>query len=72
MYIYVVSWLLSQVNEEIEESIQTTREIESEIVMCVDLEKKILLKESGLTKIVSAKEFELMNFMQVAGKLAFF
>lgn len=71
MYIYVVSWLLSQVNEEIEESIQTTREIESEIVMCADLEKKILLKESELTKIVSAKEFELMNFMQVAGKFAF-
>uniref|UniRef100_A0A0D9WEK4 Uncharacterized protein n=1 Tax=Leersia perrieri TaxID=77586 RepID=A0A0D9WEK4_9ORYZ len=58
--------MLDKVNEEIEQNIQNTREIESEIVKHSDTEKEYLLKESELMKGVSIAEFELNGIMQVA------
>ncbi|KAL5654898.1 hypothetical protein ACJX0J_034217, partial [Zea mays] len=54
------------VNEEIEQNIQKTREIESEIVQHSETEKHYLNKESELTKEVSVTEFELNGLIQVA------
>uniref|UniRef100_A0A0D9WEK5 Uncharacterized protein n=1 Tax=Leersia perrieri TaxID=77586 RepID=A0A0D9WEK5_9ORYZ len=60
--------MLDKVNEEIEQNIQNTREIESEIVKHSDTEKEYLLKESELMKGVSIAEFELNGIMQVAAQ----
>uniref|UniRef100_A0A0E0DP73 Uncharacterized protein n=1 Tax=Oryza meridionalis TaxID=40149 RepID=A0A0E0DP73_9ORYZ len=54
------------VNEEIEENIQKTREIESEIVKHSETEKEYIMKESELMKGVSIAEFELNGIIQVA------
>ncbi|CAM0957261.1 unnamed protein product [Alopecurus aequalis] len=58
--------MLDKVNEEIEQNIQKTREIESEIVKHSETEKDYLVKESELMKGVSAADFELDGLMQVA------
>lgn len=58
--------MLDKVNEEIEQNIQKTREIESEIVKHSETEKDYLVKESELMKGVSVAEFELDGLMQVA------
>ncbi|KMZ70374.1 hypothetical protein ZOSMA_1G03570 [Zostera marina] len=60
---------LDLVNEEIEASIQKTREIESEIVRCSELEKKNQIIESELTKIVSLEEFKLIGLNQVTASM---
>lgn len=54
-------------NEEFEQNIQRTREIESEIVKHSETEKHYLDKESELMKGVSVAEFELNGLIQVAG-----
>lgn len=58
--------MLDKVNEEIEENIQKTREIESEIVKHSETEKEYIMKESELMKGVSIAEFELNGIIQVA------
>ncbi|XP_066363956.1 uncharacterized protein [Miscanthus floridulus] len=58
--------MVDKVNEEIEQNIQKTREIESEIVQHSETEKQYLNKESELTKEVSVTEFELNGLIQVA------
>ncbi|TKW28511.1 hypothetical protein SEVIR_3G332500v4 [Setaria viridis] len=58
--------MLDKVNEEIEQNIQRTREIESEIVKHSETEKHYLDRESELTKEVSVAEFELNGLIQVA------
>ncbi|GJM94987.1 hypothetical protein PR202_ga11675 [Eleusine coracana subsp. coracana] len=58
--------MLDKVNEEIEQNIQKTREIESEIVKHSETEKLYLDKESELMKEVSIAEFELNGLIQVA------
>ncbi|XP_077245735.1 uncharacterized protein LOC143885442 isoform X2 [Tasmannia lanceolata] len=58
--------MVDQVNEEIEANIQRTREIESEIVKCSEIEKDFLVRESELTKMFSIKEFEMNGLIQVA------
>ncbi|CAL4892745.1 unnamed protein product [Urochloa decumbens] len=58
--------MLDKVNEEIEQNIQRTREIESEIVKHSETEKHYLDKEYELTKEVSVAEFELNGLIQVA------
>ncbi|GJN35682.1 hypothetical protein PR202_gb24480 [Eleusine coracana subsp. coracana] len=62
--------MLDKVNEEIEQNIQKTREIESEIVKHSETEKLYLDKESELMKEVSIAEFELNGLIQVAGNSA--
>ncbi|RLN27925.1 uncharacterized protein C2845_PM05G20650 [Panicum miliaceum] len=58
--------MLDKVNEEIEQNIQRTREIESEIVKHSETEKDYPDKESALLKEVSVAEFELNGLIQVA------
>ncbi|OEL36663.1 hypothetical protein BAE44_0002318 [Dichanthelium oligosanthes] len=58
--------MLDKVNEEIEQNIQRTRKIESEIVRHSETEKHYLDKESFLMKEVSVAEFELNGLIQVA------
>ncbi|XP_039839036.1 uncharacterized protein LOC120699200 isoform X3 [Panicum virgatum] len=58
--------MLDKVNEEIEQNIERTREIESEIVKHSETEKDYLDKESGLLKEISVAEFELNGLIQVA------
>ncbi|CAL4899902.1 unnamed protein product [Urochloa decumbens] len=58
--------MLDKVNEEIEQNIQRTREIESEIVKHSETEKHYLDKEYELAKEVSVAEFELNGLIQVA------
>ncbi|KAJ1268778.1 hypothetical protein BS78_07G159900 [Paspalum vaginatum] len=58
--------MLDKVNEEIEQNIQKTREIESEIVKHSETEKHYLGKESELMKELSIAEFELNGLIQVA------
>ncbi|RCV18648.1 hypothetical protein SETIT_3G318800v2 [Setaria italica] len=58
--------MLDKVNEEIEQNIQRTREIESEIVKHSETEKHYLDRESELTKEISVAEFELNGLIQVA------
>ncbi|XP_039801597.1 uncharacterized protein LOC120665941 isoform X3 [Panicum virgatum] len=64
--------MLDKVNEEIEQNIERTREIESEIVKHSETEKDYIDKESVLLKEVSVAEFELNGLIQVAeGNLKF-
>ncbi|KAH7672117.1 Assembly domain of cartilage oligomeric matrix protein [Dioscorea alata] len=58
--------LLDEVNEEIEQNIQKTREIESEIVKCLEVEKDSVTKESDLLKMLSMRDFELSGLVQIA------
>ncbi|XP_039801596.1 uncharacterized protein LOC120665941 isoform X2 [Panicum virgatum] len=61
--------MLDKVNEEIEQNIERTREIESEIVKHSETEKDYIDKESVLLKEVSVAEFELNGLIQVADLL---
>ncbi|KAM2487617.1 hypothetical protein ACFX1W_039521 [Malus domestica] len=62
--------MLDQVNEEIEANIQITREIESEIVKCSDVERALAAKESDLTKTLYFSHFELTGLLTVASKFS--
>lgn len=54
-------------NDEIEANIQITREIESEIVKCSEIETALALRESDLTKTLYVSHFEINGFAIVAG-----
>ncbi|KAL5722255.1 hypothetical protein ACHQM5_005796 [Ranunculus cassubicifolius] len=58
--------MLDQVNEEIEENIQITREIESEVVKCSEFEAGLSLRESELMKAKCGAEFEISGLIEVA------
>ncbi|XP_057480748.1 uncharacterized protein LOC130767767 [Actinidia eriantha] len=57
--------MLDQVNEEIEASIQVTREIESEIVKCSEAESALSIRESELAKMVYMLDFEISGLISV-------
>ncbi|KAJ4959923.1 hypothetical protein NE237_019833 [Protea cynaroides] len=57
--------MLDQVNEEIEANIQTTRDIESGIVKCSEMESRFAMRESELTKMIYVAEFEMNSLIQV-------
>ncbi|KAK2974431.1 hypothetical protein RJ640_011328 [Escallonia rubra] len=59
--------MLDQVNEEIEESFQITREIESEIVKCSEIQSALAAKESNLMKTAYLLHFEINGLMLVSG-----
>lgn len=61
--------MLDKVNEEIEANIQTTREIESEIVKCDEIETALKARESELMKLLYLSQFELSGLMVVAGRI---
>ncbi|CAK7349765.1 unnamed protein product [Dovyalis caffra] len=54
------------VNEEIEANIQITREIESEIVKCTELEAALAARESDLTNTLYFSQFEINGLLTVA------
>ncbi|GAV58807.1 hypothetical protein CFOL_v3_02340 [Cephalotus follicularis] len=63
-----ISWLkdtLDQVNEEIEANIQITREIESEIVKCTEIETALAVNECELTKSLYVSQFEIDGLLSV-------
>lgn len=55
-------------NEEIEASIQITREIESEIVRCSEVESDLSARESELAKMVYVLDFDISGLIAVTGK----
>ncbi|CAN4086735.1 unnamed protein product [Withania somnifera] len=57
--------MLDQVNEEIEANIQATREIESQIVKCTEIETALAARESELTRTAYALQFEIVGLMKV-------
>ncbi|KAF6137241.1 hypothetical protein GIB67_036278 [Kingdonia uniflora] len=57
--------MLDQVNEGIEENIQTTREIESEILKCSEIEIGLATRESELMKMKWFAEYEINGLLQV-------
>ncbi|KAL7161004.1 hypothetical protein ACSBR2_041619 [Camellia fascicularis] len=57
--------MLDQVNEEIEAGIQITREIESEIVKCSEVESALAVRESELMKMVYMLDFEISGLIAV-------
>lgn len=54
-----------KVNEEIEANIQVTREIESEIVNCAEIETSLAVRESELTKSLFMSHFEINGLLSV-------
>ncbi|XP_064968026.1 uncharacterized protein LOC135614511 isoform X1 [Musa acuminata AAA Group] len=58
--------MLDQVNEEIEKTIQRTREIESEILKLSEIEDGHTMRECELSKIITVRGFELEASIQVA------
>ncbi|MCL7045089.1 hypothetical protein MKW94_011775, partial [Papaver nudicaule] len=58
--------MLDQVNEDIEANIQTTREIESEISKCSEIETSLAMKESELMKMKLVSSFEINSLIQVS------
>ncbi|KAK1387985.1 CAP-gly domain linker [Heracleum sosnowskyi] len=57
--------MLDQVNEEIESNYEITREIESEIVKCCEIETEYAVRESELTRTSYHLHFEINGFMAV-------
>lgn len=55
-----------KVNLEIEANIQVTREIESDIVKCSEMESTMSVKESDLTRSFLASQYELTGLISVA------
>ncbi|KAK3406461.1 hypothetical protein EUGRSUZ_K02660 [Eucalyptus grandis] len=60
--------MLDQVNEEMESSIQTTREMESEIVKCSEAEAALAAREAELTERLYASQFELVGLAAVTAE----
>ncbi|WOL12652.1 hypothetical protein Cni_G21419 [Canna indica] len=58
--------MLDQVNEEIEQNIQRTREIESEIVKLSEAEDSYAMRECELAKMITNRGVELHALIQVA------
>ncbi|KAH9778552.1 CAP-gly domain linker [Citrus sinensis] len=61
--------MLDQIDEEIESNFQITREIESEIVRCTEIETNLAVKEAELTKILFMSQFEIIGLLSVTGDL---
>lgn len=57
--------MVDKVNEEIEANIQITREIESEIVKCGEIEAALAARESELMKLLYLSQFELSGLIAV-------
>lgn len=57
--------MLDQVNEEIEKNIQITRNIESEIVRCEEVESALAARESELTRAAYELQFEIFGLKSV-------
>ncbi|XP_074278159.1 uncharacterized protein LOC141601752 isoform X2 [Silene latifolia] len=57
--------MLDKVNDEIEANIQITRQIESEIVKCEEIEAALAARESELMKLVYFSKFELRGLIAV-------
>ncbi|VVB09452.1 unnamed protein product [Arabis nemorensis] len=57
--------MLDQVNSEIEANIQVTREIESEIGKCSEIEWALFIKESELTRSFLSSQFEISGLISV-------
>ncbi|XP_039161211.1 uncharacterized protein LOC104427776 [Eucalyptus grandis] len=60
--------MLDQVNEEMESSIQATREMESEIVRCSEAEAALAAREAELTERLYASQFELVGLAAVTAE----
>ncbi|GMN56661.1 hypothetical protein TIFTF001_025780 [Ficus carica] len=65
-YISLLKDMLDQVNGEIESNFQITREIESEIIKCSEIEKSLAGKQSELTKRLYVSEFEINTLLVLA------
>ncbi|XP_074298522.1 uncharacterized protein LOC141629415 [Silene latifolia] len=59
--------MLDKVNDEIEANIQITRQIESEIVKCEEIEAALAARELELMKLVYFSKFELRGLIAVTG-----
>ncbi|KAJ4713345.1 CAP-gly domain linker [Melia azedarach] len=57
--------MLDQIDEEIEANFQITREIESEIVKCGEIETSLAAKEAELTKILFMSQYEIIGLLSV-------
>lgn len=55
-------------NEEIEANIQITREIESDICKCSEIESALAVRESELTKTLYVSHFEIDGLSTVTSK----
>ncbi|KAK8652473.1 hypothetical protein V6N13_126505 [Hibiscus sabdariffa] len=60
--------MLDQVNEEIESNIQVTREIESEMVKCMEFKASLTTRESQLTKSLYISHFGIDGLLFVFEK----
>ncbi|KAK9203970.1 hypothetical protein WN943_014227 [Citrus x changshan-huyou] len=68
-HISSLKYMLDQIDEEIESNFQITREIESEIVRCTEIETNLAVKEAELTKILFMSQFEIIGLLSVTGDL---
>ncbi|CAL0334289.1 unnamed protein product [Lupinus luteus] len=57
--------MLDQVNEEIEANIEVTREIESSIVKCEEIQKDFETKEAALINTSASLQFETLGYVTV-------
>ncbi|PKI70380.1 hypothetical protein CRG98_009260 [Punica granatum] len=57
--------MIDQVNEEIESSIQITRQLESEIISFSEIEAALSVREAELTKLHYSSQFELNGLIAV-------
>ncbi|XP_062116975.1 uncharacterized protein LOC133830885 isoform X3 [Humulus lupulus] len=62
-HISMLKDMLDQVNQGIEDNIQITREIESEIVKCSESEKAMASRESDLTKTLYVSQFQINSLL---------
>lgn len=60
--------LCVQVHEEIESNIQITRQLESEILRCSEVEAALSAREAELMKLLYTSHFELNGLMAVTSK----
>ncbi|XP_019451690.1 PREDICTED: uncharacterized protein LOC109353781 isoform X2 [Lupinus angustifolius] len=58
--------MLDQVNEDIEANIEVTREIESSIVKCEEIQKDFQTKEAALVHTSASLQFETLGYVTVA------
>ncbi|KAF4379727.1 hypothetical protein F8388_023744 [Cannabis sativa] len=65
-HISILKDMLDQINQEVEDNIQITREIESEIVKCSESEKAMAARESDLTKTLYVSQFQITSLNALA------
>ncbi|QCD88961.1 hypothetical protein DEO72_LG3g3513 [Vigna unguiculata] len=61
--------MLDQVNEEMEANIEITREIESSIVKCEEIEADLATREADLIKTSAILQFDTVGYVTVAADL---